>query len=97
MPTYQEYEDILYAEGETIMSFPADTRRDVDKHAAEGRRRVRRKRDELTQGITKAWRDGFAKLKAENDQMQKDLMKAHKMVDQMIGEKVGDLYEGLQK
>ncbi len=97
MPTYQEYEDILYAEGQTIMEMPANTKADVNKHAAEARRRVIRKRNELTQGITKAWRDGFAVLKAENDQMQKDLKQAYKTVETMIGDQVGDLYEGLQK
>ncbi len=97
MPTYQEYEDILYAEGQTIMEMPADTRVDVNKHVAEAKRRVTRKRNELTMGITKAWKDGFAKLKTENDQMQKDLKAAHKMVDQMIYEQSGDLLEALQK
>lgn len=97
MPTYNEYETILYDEGDSIMSMPADTKRDVDKHAAEARRRVTRKRNELTKDISDRWKQRFAEIKAENDQMQKDLAAAHKMVDQMIGEMVGDKYEGLQR
>jgi len=97
MPTQQEYQDILYAESQTIMSMPADTKTDINKHAAEARRRVTAKRNELTKGITTAWKDGFKKIKDENDQMQKDLLAAHKMVDQMIFEQTGDLIEGLQK
>jgi hypothetical protein len=97
MPNYQEYENILYAEAQSIMTFPADTRTDIDKHAAEARRRVTRKRNELTGGITKAWKDGFARLKAENDQMQKDLAQAHKDVDQKIHEQQLDQYVGLRR
>ncbi len=47
--------------------------------------------------ITARWKDGFAALKAENDQMQKDLAAAFKSEMQMIGERFGDMCEGLQK
>ncbi len=97
MPTYQEYEDILYGEADSALSRPVGTRRDIQAAVAEARRRVVRKKNELTQGITKAWKEGFARLKAENDQMQKDLLKAHKMVDQMTSERSGDMIEGIQK
>jgi hypothetical protein len=90
MPNEQAFREILDAEAELIMSMPTDTMADVRKHAAEARRRVTRKRNELTGTISKAWKEGFAALKAENDQMQKDLRAAHKSVDQGIAELMAD-------
>lgn len=97
MPDQQAFESILYGEAEGILSMPADTRADILKHAAEARRRVTRKRNELTGTISTAWKEGFAALKAENDQMQQDLKSAHKGVDQMIAERTADLIVGLQR
>ncbi len=97
MPTESDYVGILVAEAQSIMDFPAETRRDVDKHCAEARRRITRKRDELTKEITNKWKTGFAALKEENDQMQRDLRLAHKEADQWVYETRGDQYEGIQK
>lgn len=97
MPNQAEYEAILDAEAQSALSRPVGSRRDVDAACAEARRRVTRKRDELTKDITVRWKDGFKGLKDENDQMQRDLKQAHRDVDQMIGERKGDMYEGIQK
>jgi len=97
MPTHQEYLNVFMDEADEMMSFPADTKVDVNKHAAEARRRVIRKREEFTKGITKARNDGFKRIKDENDQMQRDLRQAYKDADQMISERVGDQYVGLQR
>ncbi len=53
-------------------------------------------RQRRTKEISQTWKDGYAKLKAENDQMQKDLAQAFKDELQMIDERLGDMYEGLQ-
>jgi len=97
MPTEADYVGALISEAQSIMDFPADTKYDVNKHAAEARRRINKKRDEFTKEITNKWKTGFAALKAENDQMQKDLMMAHKEADQWVFETRAHKYEGIQK
>jgi hypothetical protein len=57
---------------------------------------ARNNRREGIKDISAKWKEGFAQLKAENDQMQKDLMSAFKDELQMIDERLGDMYEGLQ-
>ena len=76
MPTQTEYYGQFFTELDSIMSFPADTKGDIYKHAAEARRRVLAKRNSLTKDITAAWKDGFKRLKDENDKMQRDLRNA---------------------
>jgi hypothetical protein len=97
MRSEAEYEGILYGEADSALSRPVGTRRDVQAAVAEARRRVTRKRDELTKEISQLWKDGFKVLKDENDQMQIGLKSAHRMVDQMIAERSGDMIEGIQK
>lgn len=92
-----EYKSILDTEADSALSRAVGTRRDVQAAGAEAKRRVNRKRDELVKEITQLWKDGFKVLKDENDQMQRGLRAAHSAVDQMIGERLADMYEGVQK
>lgn len=67
-------------------------------HFAETRRlRMRSELKAKTAAITEAWKAGFGPLKAENDQMQRDLASAFKSEMQMNEESLGDMREGLQK
>ncbi len=97
MPNLAAFIEILEVEANSLSGFPVNTRADIIKVATEERRRTIRKRNELTGNISKAWKEGFAALKAENDQMQKDLAQAYKDVDQMIAERVADQLAGIQK
>jgi len=45
----------------------------IRMEAAKMREESRQERIRRTAAITRAWKEGFAKLKAENDQMQKEL------------------------
>jgi hypothetical protein len=95
MRSQSEYESILDSEAGSALSRPVGTRRDVQAAGAEARRRVIRKREELTKEITKLWNDGFKVLKNENDSMQRGLRAAFLAVDQGISERLGDMIEGL--
>jgi|SRR3972149_16018 len=97
MSSKGEYDAAFNSEIDSIMAFPADAKVDVMKHAAEARRRIVRKRDEFTRGISKAWKDGYALLKAENDRMQKDLAQSFREAHGSIDAVTGDKIEGLQR
>jgi chromosome condensin MukBEF MukE localization factor len=97
MTTIGGYDNALYNEYEPIMAFPADTRRDVDKHAAEARRRIVRKRDALRMEISNRWRQRFKEIKEENDTLERELAQAFKDAQIAIVNITHDKYEGIQR
>lgn len=97
MPNYSEYLSALNQEASSLMGFRVSTRYDVQKKAAEQKRRVLKKREEFTKDITSRWKEGFTVLKAENDQMQKDLAQAYRDAMSNISARTLDEIEGLQK
>lgn len=97
MRTQLEYEGILNAEADSVLSRPVGTRRDVQAAGAEARRRVTKKKGDLTKEISQAWRDGFKIIKDENDAMQANLRAAHLEVDRDIFEKLHDMIVLVQR
>lgn len=97
MRTGSEYQGLLMSEADSALSRPVGTERDVNAAVAEARRRVTAKRNQLTDEISKLWKEGFKTLKEENDMLQKALQVAHRSVDIMIVERRNDMYEGVQK
>ena len=91
------YDNAFYGEYELIMNFPADRRVDVDKHAAEARRRIVRMRDKLRLEISNRWRERFKEIKEENDTLERELGQAYKDAHIAIVNITHDKYEGLQR
>ncbi len=77
MASKEEYDDGFESEVDSIMSFPADTKRDVEKHAAEARRRIVRLKDKFRLAISNRWRERFKEIKVENDALEKALNESY--------------------
>ena len=97
MPTAQEFRNSIDEAVGGIMEFPADTKVDIMKHLAEAKRRARAERNRCIGMISVKWREGFKSLKAENDQMQKDLRAAFASVELDLNGEAGDQISALKK
>lgn len=97
MPNKSDYDGIFDGLVNTILQDGYANKREGRGLAARANHGVVVRRNELTKDISKIWRDGYDRLKEENDQMQTDLLKSYKDAMQFTDEWVLDGEEGLQK
>jgi len=97
MASRGEYKAAFWSEADSIMSFPADTKRDVQKHEAEARRRIIRMKDKLRMGISNLWRQRFAEIKKENDDLEKALKEEFESAMREVSAVGADIIERLEK
>lgn len=95
--TLGDYESAFGQVSDSVLSRAFNTKAEARHLVAVANSAVRKARDAFNVEITQTWKEGFKALKAENDQMQNDLSQAYKSEIQMIGERFGDMVEGLQK
>ena len=97
MPSVDEYVHDFYDVINPILGVEVVNKQQVIHAGAVAKRALVRKREELTRGITKAWKDGFAQLKRENDEMQAYLQEAHGYVHGDINDSVADMLKKCKK
>lgn len=96
MASKAEYESV-FGEDMQVLNFPAGTRGDVMKYAAEARRRIVRSRDKFTKEISALWKKRFAEIKKENDDLQLSLIESFHEAHKNIGDITRDKFEGLRR
>ena len=97
MASVDEYKHAMYDVINPILGVEVINKPQVIHAGAVAKSALVKKRSELTKGITKAWKDGFAALKAENDQMQAYLKEAYGDVFGDINDAVVDMLKKCKK
>lgn len=75
----------------------SETITEIRANAAQQHKEARKWRDEYIKETTRLWKEGFAALRQENDQMQRDIKIAFESQIQMNYEWLADEAEGRQK
>lgn len=97
MPGTEEHQQEFIDLAGNILGVEVINRAQVIHLGAVAKSALVKKRDEFTKEITKAWKDGFVKLKAENDQMQHDLKEAFGYVHADINDSIVDMLKKCKK
>ena len=91
----EEYDAEFKAVVEPPLRFVADNMSQVRKAAARARRIAVAKRVSLRGEISLAWKEGYSKLKAENDAMEKNLDASFKDIMEWTHEEEENFREAL--
>ena len=97
MPSVDEYKQDMMDVASAILGVEVTSKAQVIHLGALAKSAVVKKRNQLTQGITKAWKDGYATLKGENDQMQQYLAEAYRDIHADINDAVADMLKKAKK